>query len=70
MGDNDYKVSGSFIKTSIGSYEQRLRVVKGKAIEAIEDGQYGVAAMLVTEAQGYAQAIDELEFISDAAEEE
>lgn len=54
------------IRTSIASYEQRLKYEKQRAQIAITDDELTVAAMAVAEACKLKGAIEELEFLLDA----
>lgn len=58
------------IRTSIASYEQRLKYEKQRAQIAITDNEMTVAAMAVAEACKLKGAIEELEFLLDSMEVE
>ena len=56
------------IRTSIASYEQRLKYEKQRAQIAITNDELTIAAMAVGEACKLKGAIEELEFLLDSME--
>lgn len=56
------------IQTSIDSYKARIRYEEQRAIMAITDGQYTIAALAIAQASSYKGAIEELEFLLDCME--
>lgn len=51
-----------FVKTSIDSFETRLKGREDAAIAAIKDGSYCTAQIALNECAGLKAVIDELEF--------
>lgn len=62
------KMDRDFIITSIGSYRERLSYENRRAITAIVNGEYVIAADAVAQASAYKGAIDELELLLDVEE--
>ena len=58
------------IRTSIASYEQRLKYEEERVINAITEHDHSIAAMAITEAAKLKGAIEELEFLLDSMEVE
>lgn len=59
-----------FIKTSIDSYKVRLEYEEHRAINAIMEHDYQIAALAASEAAKLDGAIKELEFLLDVIETE
>lgn len=59
-----------FIQTSIGSYNARLEYEERRAINAIAEHDYQIAALAISEAAKLDGAIKELEFLLEAMETE